>query len=216
MAEFAFMLSCIADLYLTTKVLILLDNSYVGRFWTMMEAWCAMQKVTAQGVRACESEVEKRYAITCIWNADEEFDIPKLVKKLSTKTPQEMYEILSSPDVVLTNAKDKELMLPVISDTDKHVKELFERAASMAKLDEAKMKVADAAKAFADDAKAAAAAVDEAKAAGVAEEQLQAVLAEAFAKVPAIQTLIAAAAAARSPDAAVGSAVAAARALKSD
>jgi hypothetical protein len=41
--EFAHMLSCIADLYLTTKVLILLDNSYVGRFWTMMEAWCSMQ-----------------------------------------------------------------------------------------------------------------------------------------------------------------------------
>ena len=43
LVEFSSMLSCIADLYLTTKVLILLDNSYVGRFWTMMEAWCAMQ-----------------------------------------------------------------------------------------------------------------------------------------------------------------------------
>ena len=31
LTEFKHMLSCIADLYLTTKVLILLDNSYVGR-----------------------------------------------------------------------------------------------------------------------------------------------------------------------------------------
>jgi len=222
MAEFAYMLSCIADLYLTTKVLILLDNSYVGRFWTMMEAWCAMQMVTSQGVRACESEAEKRYTITCIWNADEEFDVPKLIKKLSTKTPQEMYEILSSPDVVLTNSKDKELMLPVVSSTDKHVMELFERSATMAKLDEAKMKVAKAAAAFVATAATAVDAVDEAKAAGVAEEELQAVLADAFAKAPAIQTLVAVAAAARSPDAgvaegsAVGSAVAAARTLKSN
>ena len=37
-AEFVSMLSCIADLYLTTRVLIILDNTYIGRFWTMTEA----------------------------------------------------------------------------------------------------------------------------------------------------------------------------------
>jgi len=199
-AEFDFMLSCIADLYLTTKVLILLDNSYVGRFWTMMEAWCAMQMVTAEGVRACQNEAEKRYSIRCIWNADEEFDPPKLIKKLSTKSSQEIHEILSSPDVVLTNAKDKELMLPVISRTNEHVKEIFERVAAVAKKDEMKMKVVEAAKAFVATAEATAAAavavVDEAKAAGVADAQLQALLAEACAAAPAIQTLVAAVSAA--------------------
>ena len=32
-------LKAIADLYLTAKVLILLDNSYSSRFWTLFEAW---------------------------------------------------------------------------------------------------------------------------------------------------------------------------------
>ena len=178
LVEFSSMLSCIADLYLTTKVLILLDNSYVGRFWTMMEAWCAMQVTTPQGVRACESDEEKRYTIKCIWNADEEFDTPKLIKKLSTKTPQEVFEILSSPDVVLTNAKDKVLMLPVVEKTNEHVKELFERAADLTaqgKLEEAfTSRMAELAAAVA----AAKAAAKAAKAAKVSAARLDALAAD--------------------------------------
>jgi hypothetical protein len=45
-AEFDLMLSAIADLYLTAKVLILLDTMYRTRFWTTMEGWCSMQQVT--------------------------------------------------------------------------------------------------------------------------------------------------------------------------
>jgi hypothetical protein len=45
------MLSAIADLYLTAKVLILLDTMYRTRFWMTIEGWCAMQKVSPQGVR---------------------------------------------------------------------------------------------------------------------------------------------------------------------
>ena len=36
--EFDNMLKSIVDLYLTCRVLILLDNTYLGRFWTLMEA----------------------------------------------------------------------------------------------------------------------------------------------------------------------------------
>ena len=79
-------------------------------------------------MRACKNKKEKRYTIKCIWNADKEFDPPKLIKKLATKTPKEVFDILSSPDVVLTNAKDKELMLPVVGKTNEHVKDLFVRA----------------------------------------------------------------------------------------
>jgi hypothetical protein len=46
-AEFDLMLSAIADLYLTAKVLILLDTMYRTRFWTTMEGWCSMQQVTS-------------------------------------------------------------------------------------------------------------------------------------------------------------------------
>ena len=47
-AEFDLMLSAIADLYLTAKVLILLDTMYRTRFWTTMEGWCSMQQVTSE------------------------------------------------------------------------------------------------------------------------------------------------------------------------
>jgi len=48
-AEFDLMLSAIADLYLTAKVLILLDTMYRTRFWTTMEGWCSMQQVDVGG-----------------------------------------------------------------------------------------------------------------------------------------------------------------------
>jgi hypothetical protein len=47
-AEFDLMLKAIADLYLTAKVLILLDTMYRTRFWTTMEGWCSMQQVTSE------------------------------------------------------------------------------------------------------------------------------------------------------------------------
>ena len=87
--EFELMLNAITDLYLTSHVLIIMDNTYVTRFWTLMEAWCAMMTTSESGVRAA-SEAEKRYTIACIHEADPEFDVPKLVRKLSKKTPGEV------------------------------------------------------------------------------------------------------------------------------
>ena len=122
--QFQLMLNAIADLYLTARVLILLDTSYAGRFWTMMEAWCSMLTTSAEGVRD-STEEERRFTIMCIHNAEEEFDRPKLIKQLKSKTPDEVYKILDSPDVNMTNMKDKDLMLPVIKQMDEHVKEVM-------------------------------------------------------------------------------------------
>jgi len=38
-----------------------------------------------------------------------------------------MYRILKSPDVNVTNAKDKETMLPKILEIDRHVVETFQK-----------------------------------------------------------------------------------------
>lgn len=119
--EFQMMLSAMADLYLTSRVLILLDGSYVGRFWTMMEAWCSMQTVTSLGVKPA-SESEMRCTIACLHNADYEFDAPKLKKQLAKKTPAEMKKYLSAPDISVTNAKDKDLMLPVVERINEDIK----------------------------------------------------------------------------------------------
>ena len=123
-AEFQCMLAAIADLYLTSHVLILLDNTYMARFWTLMEAWCAMMTATSGGVRA-STEAERRYTITCIHEADPDFSRPMLVKKLSTKSPAEVATMLASPDVAVTNKKDKETMLPIVAKTDEHVRHVL-------------------------------------------------------------------------------------------
>ena len=125
-AEFQLMLSAIADLYLTARVLILLDGSYASRFWTLTEAWCSMQTATPEGLRPA-TEAERRYTISCIHNADDEYDAKGLVSKVSTKTPDEMYGILEKPDVNVTNAKDKVAMLPVIQKTNQRVIEMFQK-----------------------------------------------------------------------------------------
>ena len=125
-AEFHLMLAAIADLYLTAHVLILLDGSYKSRFWTLTEAWCSMQTVTSDGLRPA-TEAERRYTITCIHNADDEYDAKGLVSKVSQKTPTEMYDILKLPDVNVTNAKDKDAMLPKILEIDTHVIDTFQK-----------------------------------------------------------------------------------------
>ncbi|KOO30894.1 trafficking protein particle complex 8 [Chrysochromulina tobinii] len=119
-AEFQLMLSAITDLNLTAHVLILIDGSYASRFWTLFEAWCSMQTVTPEGLRPA-TEAERRYTIECIHNATDEYDAKGLVDKVSTKTPDEMYRILEKPDVNVTNAKDKEIMLPIIQKTNDKV-----------------------------------------------------------------------------------------------
>jgi hypothetical protein len=123
------MLAAIADLYLTARVLILLDTSYVSRFWTLTEAWCSMQTVTSEGLRPA-TEAERRYTISCIHNATAETTEKGLVDLVSKKTPDEMHGILEKPDVNVTNAKDKVAMLPVIQKTNEHVKEKFRKQAS--------------------------------------------------------------------------------------
>jgi len=127
-AEFSLMLSSIADLYLTARVLILLDGSYASRFWTLTEAWCSMQMVTPEGLRPA-SEAECRYTIVCIHNAAPETTGKGLVDLCSTKTPEGMHTILKKPDVNVTNAKDKEAMLPKILKVNEHVVETFQRLA---------------------------------------------------------------------------------------
>jgi len=114
------MLGAVADLYLTMRVLILLDLSYIGRFWTSLEAWCAMQKTTPEGLRpACNGEV--RHEIKCIHGARDSLK-QVLMETYATLSTSEVTCLLSKPDIALTNAKDKTTMLPKVEQMDTHVK----------------------------------------------------------------------------------------------
>ena len=124
--EFELMLSSIADLYLTAYVLIVMDNTYITRFWCMMEGWCAMMTATADGVRTATIG-ERRYTVVCIHNAADTAQAvqEQLVGLLATKSPTEMWTILAKPDVLVTNAGDKNKMLPVVMKANEHVRAIM-------------------------------------------------------------------------------------------
>ena len=91
---------------------------------TLMEGWCAMQQPTNMGLRPAKG-AEKRYTIACIHNSTEEFAKPMLIAMVEQRTPDEMKKLLAAPDVNLTNAKDKEIMLPVVEATNSRVISYF-------------------------------------------------------------------------------------------
>ena len=128
-AEFQLMLKCITDLYLTAQVLILLDGSYASRFWTLTEAWCSMQTATAKGL-VPSTEENRRYTIKHIHTADDKHDVHGLVDKVSKKTVAEMVSHLEKPDVLVTNAKDKQTILPKIRKYDEEVIQGFKKPQS--------------------------------------------------------------------------------------
>ena len=80
------------------------------------------QQVTSEGVRPAR-EGESRVTVVCIHNATQ--DDRQALLKMSTKTPMEISKFLASPDVAVTNKKDKETMLPIVGKTDKHVREMM-------------------------------------------------------------------------------------------
>ena len=108
--EFTMMLPNINLLYLFCRVLILLDGSYMSRFWTQFEAFLSFRKVTASGLGPTPLS-ERRDAIICIHNADSEFDPPKLRRMWGKKTADKAHAVLARPDVTVTNQRDKELQL---------------------------------------------------------------------------------------------------------
>ena len=120
------MLKQVNLLYLGTTVLILLDGSYMSRFWTQLEAWCAMQKLTPGGV-AAEVGDSRRFLIKCIYNAAESAEEHEraLVNTWKGKSPAEAHKILSRPDVFVTNGRDKEIHLPKLEQLSTLVKDSF-------------------------------------------------------------------------------------------
>jgi hypothetical protein len=66
-------------------------------------------------------QVLSRCTIKCIHNAAKETTGKGLVDLVATKTPEAMHDILEKPDVFVTNAKDKETMLPRILEYNEYV-----------------------------------------------------------------------------------------------
>ena len=115
-------------LYLGTSVLILLDLSYVSRFWTQFEAWLSMQFATPSGLKPAIGTQNVRHHIVCIQNAAAQSELytKALVDNWADKTPLQAHDFLSKPDVTVTNASDKEGQLPKIKALDGTVQGAFQ------------------------------------------------------------------------------------------
>ena len=97
-------------LYLCFNVLILLDNSFVSRFWCLFEAWLSMQEVK-DGV-GCEAAApeDRRCTIAPVHNATP-FLQSALEDMWSKRKPEEVYLTLHKPDIEVTNGSDKTTQL---------------------------------------------------------------------------------------------------------
>ena len=126
-AAFKTMLSEVNMLYLGTSVLILLDLSYVSRFWTQFESWLAMQYAMPDGLKPAINTQNERHHIMCIHNAASQAELytKGLVENWAHKTPQQAHAFLAKPDVTVTNQSDKEGQLLKIEVLDATVQGAF-------------------------------------------------------------------------------------------
>ena len=115
LAEFDIMLKHVNALYLGMQVLLIMDLSYVSRFWTQFEAWLSMQRTTDQGLSsAVGSPSELRYEVVGVLNAKTDIQRLQIEDMWGTATPEEAHDKLKRNDVTVTNQKDKEFFLPKI------------------------------------------------------------------------------------------------------
>jgi hypothetical protein len=103
-------------LYLGCRVLILLDLSYLSRFWTQLEAWLSMQQITASGLRPAGS-TNRRFSIKRLYDKHSICE-ELFIKMWYDKCPMDAHGILNRPDVEVTSKKDKEDQLPKIIELD--------------------------------------------------------------------------------------------------
>jgi len=143
--DFKRMLSEVNMLYLGTTVLILLDLSYMSRFWTQFESWLAMQSAMPSGLKPAVGTKNERHHIRCIQNAAEQAELQVL--SWADKTPDAAHAFLSKPDVTVTNQSDKEGQLPKIKELNATVQGAFRAISDKFGSDLASMQGADLASA---------------------------------------------------------------------
>ena len=128
-AMFAEMFASVNVIYVGMRVLILLDISYMSRFWTQTEAWMSMQDAsTAALATACEEK--RRYTIVPLQRVRD--GVGDARRHVGRRSAQETYDILAQLDVLVTNHSDKERQLPKILKLSETIKQAIERHAKRA------------------------------------------------------------------------------------
>jgi len=126
--RFDWMLKNMDLLYIGASVLLLVDLSYISRFWTQFEAWLSMQVCTPDGIRGAGSLYDDQHPRRCVIvpTLNASAAVADEVRQMwSERTPQEAHDVLVLPDVTVTNQKDKTFFLPRLLDMDTKVKNYF-------------------------------------------------------------------------------------------
>jgi hypothetical protein len=87
-----------------------------------------MQFPTPSGLKSAVGTKNARYHIVCIQNAAAQAELytKALTDQWANKTPQQAFDILSKPDVTVTNQSDKRDQLPKIKALDMRVQGAFQ------------------------------------------------------------------------------------------
>ena len=121
--EFTWMLRNVNMLYLGCSVLILLDLSYISRFWTQFEAWLSMQLVSRDGLQPAPPN-RRRCEVVPIVNANS-IMAESLFAMWASKTPDEARAVLEKDDVTVTNQGDKVTQLGKLAKLDEEAREVM-------------------------------------------------------------------------------------------
>jgi vacuolar protein 8 len=117
----------ISLLFLGSRVLILCDRTYTTRFWTLFEAWISMQMATDDGLVPAPRE-KRRCDIVPIHLASS-VTASELETLVAGKSLDQVYAMLGSPDIQVTNQKDKGMQLAKLLALDHQVRLVVRKTA---------------------------------------------------------------------------------------
>ena len=123
--RFKYCLDNMSQLYLGCRVLALVGRTSQGRFWPQFELWLGLQKPDERGLVPAKARISNNKSVRAhgkaIHGANDAM-AAALVEKWELLGPDEAYEALAAPDVLVTNRKDKDTQLQKLRSLAKQVK----------------------------------------------------------------------------------------------
>lgn len=116
MQEESYFLATLNKLYLLflgVRVLVVVDQQYIGRFWPCYESWLSLRAIGKylglEQAQPWEVRVDFWPTMTC---SKSQAEVSKM--QWLRKTPEQAFAELSSDDILVTNHKDKQGQLRVL------------------------------------------------------------------------------------------------------
>jgi len=111
--------------YLALNVIIVLDSTYLARFWPQFEAFLSFQQVDSSGLKPLPANLS-RNAILCTGLAAQSTEsVKRLSEELESRWRQvsvtRAIDNLSKGDVLVTNRRDKDIQLQKLKELQDHL-----------------------------------------------------------------------------------------------